>query len=211
MQLSEFMERVSQMSKEKKIKKEKVEKKMKEQEIDVEEKQLNEETIQDAPIEEVEVVDELTQASARIAELEGEVVKLKNEYFKAYADAENMKKRLQNDFDSRMKYRIQSFALDILPVIDNLERALGNTQQQDSNDSVLKGIEMIYMQLIEALKKEGVEEINALNQPFDPNFHHALMMETIEGVDANLVVEVLQKGYKLKDRILRASLVKVSE
>lgn len=199
------------MSKEKKIKKEKVEKKMKEQEIDVEEKQLNEETIQDAPIEEVEVVDELTQASARIAELEGEVVKLKNEYFKAYADAENMKKRLQNDFDSRMKYRIQSFALDILPVIDNLERALGNTQQQDSNDSVLKGIEMIYMQLIEALKKEGVEEINALNQPFDPNFHHALMMETIEGVDANLVVEVLQKGYKLKDRILRASLVKVSE
>ncbi len=211
MQLSEFMERVSQMSKEKKIKKEKVEKKLKEQEIDVEEKQLNEETIQDAPIEEVEVVDELTQASARIAELEGEVVKLKNEYFKAYADAENMKKRLQNDFDSRMKYRIQSFALDILPVIDNLERALGNTQQQDSNDSVLKGIEMIYMQLIEALKKEGVEEINALNQPFDPNFHHALMMETIEGVDANLVVEVLQKGYKLKDRILRASLVKVSE
>ena len=199
------------MSKEKKIKKEKVEKKMKEQEIDVEEKQLNEETIQDVPIEEVEVVDELTQASARIAELEGEVVKLKNEYFKAYADAENMKKRLQNDFDSRMKYRIQSFALDILPVIDNLERALGNTQQQDSNDSVLKGIEMIYMQLIEALKKEGVEEINALNQPFDPNFHHALMMETIEGVDANLVVEVLQKGYKLKDRILRASLVKVSE
>jgi len=211
LQLSEFMERVSQMSKEKKIKKEKVEKKLKEQEIDVEEKQLNEETIQDAPIEEVEVVDELTQASARIAELEGEVVKLKNEYFKAYADAENMKKRLQNDFDSRMKYRIQSFALDILPVIDNLERALGNTQQQDSNDSVLKGIEMIYMQLIEALKKEGVEEINALNQPFDPNFHHALMMETIEGVDANLVVEVLQKGYKLKDRILRASLVKVSE
>lgn len=211
MQLSEFMERVSQMSKEKKIKKEKVEKKLKEQEIDVEEKQLNEETIQDAPIEEVEVADELTQASARIAELEGEVVKLKNEYFKAYADAENMKKRLQNDFDSRMKYRIQSFALDILPVIDNLERALGNTQQQDSNDSVLKGIEMIYMQLIEALKKEGVEEINALNQPFDPNFHHALMMETIEGVDANLVVEVLQKGYKLKDRILRASLVKVSE
>lgn len=211
MQLSEFMERVSQMSKEKKIKKEKVEKKLKEQEIDVEEKQLNEETIQDTPIEEVEVVDELTQASARIAGLEGEVVKLKNEYFKAYADAENMKKRLQNDFDSRMKYRIQSFALDILPVIDNLERALGNTQQQDSNDSVLKGIEMIYMQLIEALKKEGVEEINALNQPFDPNFHHALMMETIEGVDANLVVEVLQKGYKLKDRILRASLVKVSE
>lgn len=199
------------MSKEKKTKKEKVEKKIKEQEIDVEEKQLHDETIQDTPMEEVEVVDELTQASAKIAELEGEVIKLKNEYFKAYADAENMKKRLQNDFDQRMKYRIQSFALDILPVIDNLERAIGNSSEEASNDSVLKGIEMIYMQLIEALKKEGVEEINALHQPFDPNFHHALMMEAVDGVEANQVVEVLQKGYKLKDRILRASLVKVSE
>jgi molecular chaperone GrpE len=66
----------------------------------------------------------LTEKNLRIAELEGEVAKLKNDFYKAYADAENMKKRLQNDFETRMKYRIQSFALDILPVIDNLERAL---------------------------------------------------------------------------------------
>ena len=70
---------------------------------------------------------------------------------------------------------------------------------------------MIYQQLIHALKNEGVEVIDALNKPFDPNFHHAIMQEAVEGVESNMVVEVLQKGYVLKDRILRAALVKVSE
>ena len=159
--------------------------------------------------EEIAPVDELTEKNLRIAELEGEVAKLKNDFYKAYADAENMKKRLQNDFETRMKYRIQSFALDILPVIDNLERALNSETVE--GDSLRKGIEMTYAQLMEALRKEGVEVIDALNQPFDPNLHHALMMEEREGVEKNIVVEILQKGYKLKDRILRASLVKVSE
>lgn len=159
--------------------------------------------------EEIAPVDELTEKNVRIAELEGEVAKLKNDFYKAYADAENMKKRLQSDFDNRMKYRIQSFALDILPVIDNLERALSSETAE--GDSFRKGIEMTYAQLMEALRKEGVEVIDALNQPFDHNLHHALMMEEREGVEKNIVVEILQKGYKLKDRILRASLVKVSE
>jgi molecular chaperone GrpE len=168
-----------------------------------------EENTQSATGEEIAPVDEMTEKNLRIAELEGEVVKLKNDFYKAYADAENMKKRLQNDFDTRMKYRIQSFALDILPVIDNLERALSSDANE--GESLRKGIEMTYAQLIEALRKEGVEVIDALGQPFDHNLHHALLLEAKEGVEKNIVIEVLQKGYKLKDRILRASLVKVSE
>jgi molecular chaperone GrpE len=70
---------------------------------------------------------------------------------------------------------------------------------------------MTYNQLIEALKKEGVEEIDALNKPFDANFHQALMMEKKEDVEPNIVIEILQKGYVLKDRLLRPALVKVSE
>jgi molecular chaperone GrpE len=85
-----------------------------------------EENNQSVTGEEIAPVDEMTEKNLRIAELEGEVAKLKNDFYKAYADAENMKKRLQSDFDNRMKYRIQSFALDILPVIDNLERALNS-------------------------------------------------------------------------------------
>ena len=168
-----------------------------------------EENNQSVPGEEIVPVDELTEKNLRIAELEGEVAKFKNDFYKAYADAENMKKRLQNDFESRMKYRIQSFALDILPVIDNLERALSSEAAE--GESLRKGIEMTYAQLLEALRKEGVEVIDALGQPFDHNLHHALMLEVREGVEKNIVIEVLQKGYKLKDRILRASLVKVSE
>lgn len=140
---------------------------------------------------------------------EAEKIKLKNDYFKAYADAENIKKRNQQDLEMGRKYRIQSFALEILPVIDNLDRSLSALEDKESG--LAKGILMTYNQLIEALKKEGVEEIDALNKPFDANFHQALMMEKKEDVEANIVIEILQKGYVLKDRLLRPALVKVSE
>ena len=145
---------------------------------------------------------------ARVLELEKELESAKNEYYKAYADADNMKKRLQQEAENTRKYRIQNFALEILPAMDALEKAL---EQETSDEAYRKGVEMIYQKLSYALKNEGVEEIDALNQPFDANFHHALMQETVEGVQPNTVIEVLQKGYKLKDRILRAALVKVSE
>lgn len=146
----------------------------------------------------------------RIAELEGECARLKNEYMKAYADTENTRKRLQQDFDIRMKYRIQSFAVEILPVIDNLERALAQPTTPE-NESYVKGVEMIYNQLMHALHKEGVEQVNPQDEEFDANFHQALMAEKVEGVESNKVIQVLQKGYKLKDRILRPAMVKVSE
>ncbi|MGX8850699.1 nucleotide exchange factor GrpE [Amedibacillus sp. YH-ame10] len=154
----------------------------------------------------------------KIEELEEEIIKLKEEiaasknaYFKAYADAENLKKRLQSEADNVRKYRIQGFASEVLPIIDNLERALNVKSEDEALKNYVKGFEMIYQQLIAVLDKEGVKEIEALNQPFDPNIHQALMQETIEGVESGIVVEVLQKGYMLKDRVLRATLVKVSE
>ena len=153
---------------------------------------------------------ETEELKNRIAELEGECVKLKNEYLKAYADTENTRRRLQNDFESRQKYRIQSFALDILPAIDNLERALAQKATPET-ESYVKGVEMIYNQLIDALNKEGVEVIEALNAPFDANWHQAVMSEEVEGTEAGIVIEVFQKGYKLKDRLLRPAMVKVSE
>lgn len=154
----------------------------------------------------------------RIEELEEEVIKLKEEiaasknaYFKAYADAENLKKRLQSEADNVRKYRIQGFASEVLPVIDNLERALDVKVDDPNVKNYAKGFEMIYQQLVHILEMEGVKEIEALDKPFDPNFHQALMQETREGVEPGMVLEVLQKGYILKDRVLRATLVKVSE
>ncbi len=170
----------------------------KEDEIEVEEKEV-----------EIGAEDEsLEDSDAKITELEAKILELQNQYAKAYADTQNMQKRLQNEFELSKKYRIQSFALDILPVIDNCERALA---QSTTDEKYKKGVEMIYSQLIQALKKEGVEEIDCLNKPFDANYQQAIMMEKIENVESGMVIEVLQKGYMLKDRILRAAMVKVSE
>lgn len=154
--------------------------------------------------------DSTEELKTRISELEGECTRLKNEYLKAYADTENTRKRLQNDFETRQKYRIQSFALDILPAIDNLERALAQKATPE-NEAYYKGVEMIYNQLVYALSKEGVEVIEALDQPFDAAWHQAVMTGEKEGAEPGTVIEVFQKGYKLKDRLLRPAMVKVSE
>ena len=140
--------------------------------------------------------------------MQEELAASKNAYFKAYADADNMKKRLQAEADNVRKYRIQSFAQEVLPVLDSLERALDVKVDDQNIKNYVKGFEMIYTQLKSVLEKEGVCEIEALNKPFDPNFHNALMQEKKE---SGMVIEVLQKGYMLKDRVLRATLVKVSE
>ena len=154
----------------------------------------------------------------KIEELEEEIVKLKEEaaanknaYFKAYADTENLKKRLQSESDNVRKYRIQSFAMEILPVLDNLERALDVKVDDQNVKNYAKGFEMIYQQLVHILNQEGVKEREALEKPFDPNFHQAVMTVKDDNFKTNMIVEELQKGYKLKDRVIRASLVKVSE
>lgn len=137
-----------------------------------------------------------------------EIAKLKNAYAMAYADTENTRKRLTSDYENKMKYHMQDFAREVLPVLDNCERALAQATQ---DEAYRKGVEMIYNQLKASLEKEGVKEIEALDQPFDGNYHQALMSEKKDGVESGIVIEVLQKGYTLKDRLLRAAMVKISE
>ena len=172
--------------------------------------ETNEETKETAEAEASEEPGEPDPA-ARIAELEGQVAKLKNAYAMAYADTENTRKRLTKEYESNMKYHIQSFALEILPVLDNCERALALKAEDSNDENYRKGFEMVFRQLSQALKKEGVEEIEALDQEFDPNWMQAMMTEQVEGVEPGKVTAVLQKGYRLKDRLLRAAMVKVSE
>lgn len=143
-----------------------------------------------------------------VAQLKGENANLKNAYAKAYADTENMKKRLQKDFENQRQYQFREFALAVLPVLDDCERALS---QETKDDAYRKGVEMIYNKLKDALKAQGVEEIEAEGKPFDGNWHQALMSEHVDGTEPGMVIQVLQKGYKMNDRILRAAMVKVSE
>lgn len=151
---------------------------------------------------------EIEALKAENAKLAEQVAVLKNEYARAYADTENTRKRLTKEYEQLSKYSIQKFALSVLPVLDDCERALA---QETKDEAYRKGFEMVYNKLKSALAAEGVEEIDAENVPFDGNWHQAIMAEHVDGVEPGMVIQVLQKGYKLKDRILRAAMVKVSE
>lgn len=179
---------------------------MNEQEIKQEELNEKEET----EVVDEEVVDETAKLQNQISELNEEVNKWKTDYYKVFADMENLKRRLKNEHENALKFMMQDFASDLLPVVDNLERALKQEGSEEMK-AFLKGFEMITTQFLDVLKKHDVEEIEAVGKEFDPNFHQAVMMTNIEGVDSNIVTEELQKGYKLKDRVIRASLVKVNE
>ena len=137
--------------------------------------------------------------------------KAKNDVARAYADTENMKKRLQKEADTAKKYRFQQAGLEILPILDSMELALKVETEDEAIKNYVKGFEMIHKQLVTVLENEGVKPIEAMDKPFDHNTMQALMQEVKEGVEPGIVIEVLQKGYMLKDRILRPALVKVSE
>ena len=147
----------------------------------------------------------------KIAKLEEEVNTWKTDYYKVFADMENLKRRLEKEHQNSMKFMMQSFIEELLPVLDNFERSLNVNDPSVEIQSFLKGNQMIYNQLMEILKKNGVEVIEAQGKEFDPNVHQAVMMVQDDNYDSGIVVEELQKGYKLKDRVIRASLVKVNE
>lgn len=147
----------------------------------------------------------------QVMQLQEEVQTWKTDYYKVFADMENLKKRMQNEHNNAMKFMMQSFIEEMLPVIDNFERSLAIENPGEEIQTFLKGYEMIYQQLLAAFEKQGVKVIETANQEFDPNFHQAVMTVQDENYKPNMIVEELQKGYTLKDRVIRASLVKVSE
>lgn len=175
------------------------------------EKEVKQETeVTETEEEIVEEVSETEKLQNQITDLNEQVNKWKTDYYKVFADMENLKRRLKNEHDNALKFMMQDFVSDLLPIVDNLERALKQETNEETK-SFLKGFEMITTQLLDVLQKHGVEEIEALGKEFDPNFHQAVMMTSEPDVASNIITEELQKGYKLKDRVIRASLVKVNE
>ncbi|AOL35229.1 nucleotide exchange factor GrpE [Geobacillus thermoleovorans] len=163
------------------------------------------------PAEKAPTAEELAAAKAQIAELEAKLSEMEHRYLRLYADFENFRRRTRQEMEAAEKYRAQSLASDLLPVLDNFERALKIETDNEQAKSILQGMEMVYRSLVDALKKEGVEAIEAVGKPFDPYLHQAVMQAEAEGYEPNTVVEELQKGYKLKDRVLRPAMVKVSQ
>ena len=166
--------------------------------------------VDEKTLEEVEVEEEKEEdLNKKVSDLEDELAVLRNDFLLAHANLENTKKRLSNDFAKRSKYLASDFALSLLPAIDNMEKVLSETDDKDN--PLYEAVDMMYRQLQTSLKLEGVKEIKALGEKFDPNFHHAVMMEECDDCESDIVIEELQKGYTIKDRVLRAAMVKVSK
>lgn len=170
-----------------------------------------EEVTEETEFEETEVVDKQEVEEDQIKILQAEVDKWKNDYYKVFADMENMKRRLQNEHANNLKFMMQGFIEQMLPIVDNFERSLAIESPSEEVTNFLKGYEMIYKQIMILLENQGVKQIEAQGKEFDPNFHQAVMTVNDENYESGMVVEELQKGYMLKDRVIRASLVKVSE
>ncbi len=147
------------------------------------------------------------QKDEEIEALKLEVEAMKEKMLRNQAELQNFKRRMNDERIKERKFANAEFAKRLLPILDNFDLAL----QKEKEASNLKGFEMIQRDLLTALKENGLEEVSALNEPFDPNYHQAVMKEEKEGVESNIVIEVFQKGYVFKDRLIRPAMVKVSE
>ncbi|WP_438824314.1 nucleotide exchange factor GrpE [Bacillus sp. JJ1533] len=189
------------------------------EEIEVEEVTADQDVVETIEQAEAELVEEqendvnaeLSKANEKIAELEAKLEDAENRILRQVADFENFKRRARLDQETAAKYRAQSLVNDLLPALDNFERALQVEATNEQAESIKQGVEMVYRSIIDALKKEGVEAIEAVGTQFDPNVHQAVMQVSEPDAESNVVLEEFQKGYKLKDRVLRPSMVKVNE
>lgn len=148
----------------------------------------------------------LEESLKKIKELEEEVLKAK-------ADNINYRKRKDEEVSRMLEFANEDIVKDILPSIDNFERAI-NLDDENLDDELSKflaGFKMIYCHLVEVLEKYDVKAIDDKGKEFDPKLHQAVLTEKVEGMEPGMVVEVMQKGYMLKDKVIRPAMVKVSD
>lgn len=176
-----------------------------------------EELAQGEPISEEEIIESLggeTEESAAdlgamVSELQGEVSRMHDELLRAHAEVENIRRRSLEEVAKARKFSLESFAESLIPVRDSLEAALAHEQQ--SVDSYKEGVEITLRQLIQAFERNSLKEVApAVGDAFDPNVHQAISSISDPNHAANTIVQVLQKGYCLSERVVRPALVVVA-
>jgi molecular chaperone GrpE len=175
------------------------------EEIKIEEVIIDEQTSLD------DDVNQIDDQSKEIEMLKNKLEEADNRYLRLQADFDNFRRRTRLEAEASEKYRAQKLITDLLPAMDNFERALKMEADNEQTKSLLQGMEMVYRSMVDALKKEGVEPIEAVEKDFDPHLHQAVMQESNENFGSNIVIEEFQKGYLLKDRVIRPSMVKVNQ
>lgn len=165
-------------------------------------KELNQEEqeIKDEELDEA-LESQLEEKDKRIEELTDSLLRLQ-------ADFTNYKNRIKKERENIYSYAIEDLINQLLPILDNFERALDSAEEEDG---FYQGVKMIYEQFLEVLKNNGLSEIECKGEVFDPNLHHAVFVEETKDKEEGIILEVLQKGYTLNDKVIRPSMVKVSK
>ncbi|HDZ7746605.1 TPA: nucleotide exchange factor GrpE [Staphylococcus aureus] len=170
--------------------------------------------LQDEAIEETSdenVIEEIDPKDQKNNELQQLADENEEKYLRLYAEFENYKRRIQKENEINKTYQAQRVLTDILPAIDNIERALQIEGDDETFKSLQKGVQMVHESLINALKDNGLEVIKTEGEAFDPNIHQAVVQDDNPDFESGEITQELQKGYKLKDRVLRPSMVKVNQ
>lgn len=179
-------------------------KKHHEEELNNENEQLNEPSEQ----ENEPVVNE--EGSAELDKLKEDYDKLNNQYLRLAADFDNFRKRQEAERENLLKYGLENAMKKMLEVLDNFDRGEKALEKVEDCQQVKDSFNLVHKQTLEAMTKLGLEIIEAENQEFDPNFHEAVMRTPTEEHPENTVISVLQKGYKIGDKVLRPALVNVA-
>lgn len=176
--------------------------------IDNEEQQAhtNESTSEQAGEEFVEQ----SASDARIAELERQVEEHQQRYLRAQADFDNFRRRTAKEREELAQYATMKLITQLLPVVDNFERAISAAKQNNDFEALSKGVDMVSRQFGQILEQEGLKPMESVGEPFNPEYHQAVMQEQSADHEEGIVLEELQKGYMLKDKVLRPAMVKVS-
>lgn len=151
-------------------------------------------------------------AAEQIEQLQAELAMAREQSLRAAAEMQNIRRRAEQDVEKAHKFGLEKFVNDMLPVVDNLERAITAAAQEGAEmASVVEGVELTLKSLIDGLKRHKVEEIDPEGQPFDPQMHQAMTMVEQPDVEPNTVINVFQKGYTLHGRLVRPAMVVVSK
>lgn len=154
--------------------------------------------------------EELTAAQQKISELENNVKQLQDLLLRKAAEFENYKRRTENDQINLLKFAAEPFIKSTLIVYDDLERSLNHINDDNSFDSLKKGLELVYEKFTKILESQGVKKIDAKGKQFDVDYHEALMQQPSPDVDPNTVIDVIEPGYLYKDKVIRHAKVIVS-
>jgi len=156
------------------------------------------------------VLDDLEALRERAQTIEQERDEFKNLLQRTRADFENYQKRSQRESAQDRRYAHAALALDILPILDNFDRAVAAAKQAGESGPLMQGVALIQTQVLDALRRHGITRIEAQGQPFDPNLHQAVMQQPSSDVPPHTVLQVLEQGFMIHDRVLRPARVVVS-